>query len=101
MRFGIPFDEFVLVAFALLPRRFLAKLGQAFEQVWNFTLISGFSQPLDEMIECGLILGIALERLPRLLNGFLIVSRLEVESCQDASGSRERRLQGDRTTGRA
>src|SRR5205807_4817578 len=69
-------NQFVAIVFSFFFCSLLPEQRELLQQVWNFHLVAGFAQGLDQAIEGGLIFRIAVQRSPALLNGFVVLSRL-------------------------
>jgi hypothetical protein len=95
VRLRVAFDQLVPVALLFLPRRFMAKLGKAFEQIWKFGLVSGFSERLNQVVYRCLVFWIYVQRFPALLNGFTVLSRLQIEFRQQVVRYAQAGLQRD------
>src|SRR5438128_763627 len=75
----VPLDQLVAVMLFFLPGRFLAELGQAFEQTRKFGFVPGFSQRLDQVIHRCLVLRIYVQSCSALVDGLSVLSCLQIK----------------------
>src|SRR5258708_14392718 len=64
----IDFDQLVTIALPFFLGGLFPKLGEHLQQIGNLTCLSRLAQRLYQAIERGLVLGIALQAFPTLLN---------------------------------
>lgn len=95
IRAGVALDQFVPVTFPLLLGGLFAQLSKPLQQAGDFFLLAAFSQRQDQVIHGGLVLRIVVQSHLELPDGFVVLTRPQIDFPQHSMGIGQSRLQRD------